>query len=1146
MAVRQNIIIPLGFLLALLLVQPAWALNAQFTTYGGFDPIAQAFQRIALIFSDGGYKGLFFTITVLGIVSAATAWTVKMATGVRIIPLAWTVPVLIGVVIYLGMFVPKGNITVYDAVLNRFVTIGGIPNAIVATAGILNKIEEGIISIIDTAGIPGARFTDNAGGIGFSILRKVDTVEPKNAFVKASLSRYIKDCVAFELVRPGTTLTLDTLRDGTSDFLNDLAQAVHPLIYTVYYDAANPQGVSMTCTDAWNNLQPILSNLNFYSNAVKSLCGKSSFDPADALDIATCKNILSNTLAVTTGTGTTPEKMIQQRWIAELLYDYFFRSDWRVSTLMEANRSITTSGMGIGLTMNAWIPVMRAVMTAVAIGLIPFLTLFLPTPLSGKALSVMLGFFVFLTTWGITDAVLHNALMDHAVKAFEDIRQSNLGVYACAAFPEVSTRMLAMFGMVRSAGIMLASFLSMMLIRFGGHALAMLAGRLSGTVQAAGAQAGQAALSPEGTANTLTREARAGGLLAAIPEHRYANIATAETWSFHKRVGGAAAEMSAVSAAVAAGRLPADLSNADLARAVAAGRGTSIGTDSGPLTVTTGPGGEMSLMAGQTAVSHGFVRSETIGADGTGKATEKGGAGSIEYAVDNGEYTVQAASVNGLNPVKVATTAQTQRIKAASERLASGENYKKLLDRVARDSVTDEEARRFGEQLKNIEQSKWGREISEGSGFKFIKDETVRQQLQAFAEAGGGWDFLVKLKGGGKAVVSVIGDNGEKVSFDISEKEAQALSRTRDRIRSESIEEALRSSHSLDYASRLAKDIGAEQAQSYLEEAKFLEASRQEYGADLTTAMVVDYAVNRWGDDSPENIRRAVEHFNFLARTGEGGMLHLKQHIEGFLSGKGYGWGATDDQVHRTIHSTQERLQAKRAALQEQVEPAAGQAAARTQEAPRREPTGDTSLREPDSASVQWKADRMRNELERERQGKGRVQTALPGMVSEMLWQHNEPLTSPFGKEEGPFARSKAELAPAETSDVPDMASHAPTTDTHAGNQEIPAPLRQAVRRMVNSDVLSVDGGLRDAGSEDNHSGQSGRSEPPPPEPIRAPEAAGDPKWKRGGVAPETPSKPVSAGAVDVRGGAPEYQAKISGGFVESAIPKNIKLRSSH
>lgn len=106
--------------------------------------------------------------------------------------------------------------------------------------------------------------------------------------------------------------------------------------------------------------------------------------------------------------------------------------------------------------------------------------------------------FCFLTIWGITDAVVHTAAMDYAQYAFEEMRQSSLGVYSMAAFPSLSEKMLSMFGIIRSSGIMLASLFTMMLIKFGGHALAMMAGSLSGAVNGAGGAAG-ALMTPEGT-----------------------------------------------------------------------------------------------------------------------------------------------------------------------------------------------------------------------------------------------------------------------------------------------------------------------------------------------------------------------------------------------------------------------------------------------------------------------------------------------------------------------------------------------------------------------------------------------------------------------------------------------------------------------
>ena len=263
-----TIIQAVGFVL--FLATPALALDMEYYTYGGFNPITQAFTKIALIFSDSGYQGLLFVVTVLGILAAACGWLARAATGARIIPLVWAVPVLFGAVMYLALFVPKGNITVYDPVLNRFQTIGGIPDAVVFTAGFLNKIEKGMVDIIDTAAAPDAQRTrPMPGGSASRPWSPSRALRPKTISSEHSMIRYIKDCVTFELLRPGTTLSLDDLRNTTTDFLSDLGQAVNPAVYTVYYDSAAPEGSAVTCTEAWNRLQPIYANPTNYDEAIK-------------------------------------------------------------------------------------------------------------------------------------------------------------------------------------------------------------------------------------------------------------------------------------------------------------------------------------------------------------------------------------------------------------------------------------------------------------------------------------------------------------------------------------------------------------------------------------------------------------------------------------------------------------------------------------------------------------------------------------------------------------------------------------------------------------------------------------------------------------------------------------------------------------
>ena len=973
------IILAASFCLFLLSAGPVFALDMEYYTYGGFNPITQAFTKIALIFSDSGYQGLLFVIMVLGLIAGVSAWLARAATGARVIPLVWAVPVLFGAVLYLALFVPKGNITVYDPVLNRFQTIGQVPDAVVFTAGFLNKIERGMVDIIDTAAAPDAYYTSTAGGIGFKALESVRGSAPKNNYARTSMIRYVKDCVTFELLRPGTTLSLDDIRNNTSDFLVDLSAAVNPAIYTVYYDAVHPEGTNVTCTDAWNSLQPIYANPSNYDEAIKKVCSKAYFDPSNAVELNTCKTLLTSTLNFTTGTATTPEKIIQQRQISEILYNFYFQDDYETSMLMESNRKITSTGLGIGLTMNEWIPIIRAVMTAIAIGVIPFLVLFLFTPVVGKAVSVMFGFFVFLTTWGITDAVIHGAAMDYASYAFEDMRQSNLGVYAMAAFPTISIKLLAMFGVIRSAGIMLASFFSMMLIRFGGHALAMLAGNLSRIVQSAGAQAGQL-LTPEGTSAAMNQQVRAAGLLSGMPEHRFSNMAAAQAWSTHRSVGGYTAAMNTKNSLQESGQIPQGTSDGEMATMIASAR-VSAGTGSGPVEVSTGPDGSTTRTKSETVNPDGSTTVTTTGAGGNGVATDTMAEGRAAYSVDSsGNHQTTHAAVNGLNPVTVGAMAQQQQIVAASNSLGRSQNWQLAMDAAKRASLTSSEASAFTTRLDNASRENWQRAISDKSSFVNTMEENVRTQFSSTVGAG----FKRIFSAGGQ--LTVVGQNNEKVSFNVSEDTARAFENTAAQVRSESLQQTLQDSKSLDYMTKLAEQVGATEAYSYLRDAREMRSANESYGADLTTALVRNYANERYGSESPENIRRTISDFNhFLTQQGSQGVDNMNTIVSGFVSGNGYGWGSTANTVGNTIASTRNRV--KDHAFKQDVGMAASVAGSKTygiNDSTLSRPQSGTPMDNPNAGSVTGPAQDIRTRNRTEESGSGGIHTTAGELAKDV------------------------------------------------------------------------------------------------------------------------------------------------------------------
>ncbi len=958
------------------------ALDMEYYTYGGFAPIVQSFTKVALIFSDQGYQGLLLVVTLLGCVAAAVSWLARVATGARIVPLVWAVPVICGAVVYMALFMSTGSITVYDPTLNRFQKVGEVPDGIVFTAGFLNKIEKGMVDIIDTASAPDADYQATAGGLGFKALAAIRGSSPVDNYARTSMIRYVKDCVTFELIRPGTTLSLDDLRNTSVDFIEQLGEAVHPSIYTLYYDSTTPEGTTLSCTDAYSRLQVIYSNPNSYDEAVRKVCSKAHFDPDNTVEMNTCQNLIAKSLRFTTGIMETPARLIQQRQIAEILYFFYFQDDYETSMVMEADRKITSTGFGIGLTMNEWIPIIRAILTAVAIGTLPFLALFLPTPVLGRAASVMFGFFVFLTTWGVTDAVIHGAAMDYASYAFEDMRQSSLGVYGMAALPTLSMKMLAMFGVIRSAGIMLASIFSMMLLRFGGSALAHFATNLSGIARSAGAEAGRL-MTPEGNAVAMSEQVRVAGLLEGMQEHRFSNMAAASAYRLHQSVGGYGAAMHARDALQESGQIPVGTTSAQMAQMSAASR-ISVGTGSGPVEVSTSPDGQGTRMKGETVNADGSTTIVTTGVGGAGVASDTLAEGKASYHVDSaGNRSLSFAAVNGLNPVSVGASAQHQKVVSASDSLGGGSNWNLLRQQIQKESLSSAAARSYASRLDNTERTNWSRMFKDSSSFVHTMQEATRTQFMSTVGAG-----FKGIRLGANGQILVVGNNNEEVDFNVSEDTAKAFARDQARVRSEAIQETFNNSIGLDYITNMAHQIGANEAYSFLNDAREIRGESASYGADLTTALVRNYAMDRYGTDSPEHIRSAIRDFNyFLTRQGAGGVHNMNQIIEGFVSGKGYGWGNTRKEVKSAIDATKDRIHDD-ILLKGGVGQAGGVASGRTvainqnrfSEPGRRT---DQHMEEPDPSIVVPDANKLRNINRDEENGSGRIQTTAPGMAVE-------------------------------------------------------------------------------------------------------------------------------------------------------------------
>jgi hypothetical protein len=506
-----------AMLLIILLPSAALAVDFDYYVYGGFDAVVNAFNKLALVFGDNGYMSFYAFSIAAGIFFGCVTIAARILGGGNGSPMSWIIPALVGIGVYLSLVVPKGTLHVYDPVYNKNQAIGGIPAGVVAVAGILNAVERGLVDIVTTSGDP-MSYQSQAGGKGFLGLYQITSLplSAVNTNIDTSMRNYIKDCVSYEIMRPGTTLTVDALRRSSTDFTPLLAQAQNPSIYTVYYDSTTPNGQSMTCTNAWTNISAQLTPANLGNN-LNAVCSALGYDPTDAASLTQCKTVLNN---VNTGAGlgaASVEDFVKQAYISQRL-DEIFRSG---NATGATNYQFLLNASGSMKAANEWLPVLRAVLTAVAVGLIPFLALFIPTPIIGKAVGAIFGFFVWLTAWGVVDAIIHQFAIDYANSTYQLVRQNNLGMDAFYFFPDQTTKILGMFGTLRMSGMMLATVLTGMLVKFGGHAMAMMAGSLSGQIQSAGSRAAHEVEDPTGRASSIQRNSSAMPTQAWGNEHSF-------------------------------------------------------------------------------------------------------------------------------------------------------------------------------------------------------------------------------------------------------------------------------------------------------------------------------------------------------------------------------------------------------------------------------------------------------------------------------------------------------------------------------------------------------------------------------------------------------------------------------------------------
>ncbi len=463
----------------------------EYVTYGGFHCIHNALSRIAISFSDSSYEGLFVAFMVV----ALTFWLAWGAIGyfrngsaLGFIYMAFTI--LTGAIVYIALIRPTTSMVVYDELLNVHQEVAGVPEGVALLAGMQNSFTRTMTDIVWTSADPEVYdYRENANGDVYNIVRQIyngeidiSTESGNGRYLNTSLRRYCEDCVAFEVLRPQSDLNVNMF--STSSDLTELLEAAQsPSVFTVYFDETNPAGTAMSCADAYDRIVGDLNgitdvseeNMNFW----RIKCVEAGYRNSEGMtgqdQIERCMQRTTQFLSYITEGDVSPSEVTRNLLIARELWNAARDAD--IATL--GDYKIGTALMGEAISTDRWLPLIKEVMTAIYLGLVPFLVILLPTPLVGRIGGLIIGFFCFLTAWEVCDALVHSYAMDHTVNFFDEIRRHGLSFRSIAMMENHSHRSMLMFGKTRAATMILAGVISGVIAKFGGSALAHFANTMN-------------------------------------------------------------------------------------------------------------------------------------------------------------------------------------------------------------------------------------------------------------------------------------------------------------------------------------------------------------------------------------------------------------------------------------------------------------------------------------------------------------------------------------------------------------------------------------------------------------------------------------------------------------------------------------------
>jgi hypothetical protein len=488
-------IIPI--VLILLIAPDVFALDMEFYTYGGGREIADAFKRLAFIYSDNRFATMFTVAAGLGAIMLATSNNlIKPIMSAQGDPFAWLKVVVIGTTLYTAAIIPTGTMHIYDPVNNSTESVHGVPDGIILIAGLFNKLERGMVDITTTASA--YPYDKTAGGINFKVLMDTLNKTPKNNlyYLSADVEEYYRVCGTVAEGIVGTNTSSKRRQFETESLYSEFPKYRNSGVWVNMFDGDKVIS-NMTCTEAWDNvLLPKLTPAAM-NGILDSVCKSNGFDVSVAVQKNACKDLVTQAYALHGVTPVNAGSYIREAFVYQNILKSMTQ-DPNEAQLVLTRRSLMLQGIGAFNSANDLLPTLRAVMMAVVLGLFPLLSIFLVTPIFKEAARFMIGMMLWLTTWGVAVAITHTAGMDQAIIAFSDIANTKMGMASFLLAEETAIKALGFFGRMQVLSLMLASALAMALYKFGGYAMTQMAQNQAQNLQNIGDQSAQQVLTPEG------------------------------------------------------------------------------------------------------------------------------------------------------------------------------------------------------------------------------------------------------------------------------------------------------------------------------------------------------------------------------------------------------------------------------------------------------------------------------------------------------------------------------------------------------------------------------------------------------------------------------------------------------------------------